>query len=46
MGSCNMKLAGTEEFWVLNWQCKDVANKLVHQIALDKLLVVQEDLKE
>ena len=27
MGSCNMKLAGTEEFWVLNWQCKDVANK-------------------
>ena len=21
MGSCNMKLAGTNEFWVLNWKC-------------------------
>ena len=26
MGSCNMKLAGTEEFWILNWQCKDIAD--------------------
>ena len=21
MGSCNMKEAGTQDFWVLNWQC-------------------------
>ena len=21
MGSCNMKLAGTNDFWVLNWKC-------------------------
>ena len=21
MGSCNMKQAGTQDFWVLNWQC-------------------------
>ena len=46
MGSCNMKLAGIEEFWVLNWQCMDVAINQVHQIVQDKLLVVQEDLME
>ena len=26
-GSCNMKQAGTEDFWVLSWQCTDGAGK-------------------